>query len=84
MRSRCALPADRSTTNRLKALSRMQYALSDKKPLVDQRLDRLQHHYVNVRIDGPSRRAPASPAGAPSQEPAAPDIKHSTRSLRPA
>ncbi len=59
------------------------YALFDNKPLVDALLDRLQHHCITIRIDGPSLRAPAATAEAPSQAPAAPDIKRSTRTPRP-
>jgi DNA replication protein DnaC len=39
------------------------YALFDKKPLVDALLDRLQHHCITIRIDGPSLRSPDPPAG---------------------
>ena len=38
------------------------YDLFQKKPLVDALLDRLQHHCVIIRIDGPSLRDPASVA----------------------
>ena len=38
------------------------YELFDNKPMVDALLDRLQHHCITIRIDGPSLRAPA-PAG---------------------
>jgi hypothetical protein len=47
------------------------YALFDNKPLVDALLDRLQHHCITIRIDGPSLRAStagqatAAPASAP-------------------
>jgi DNA replication protein DnaC len=34
------------------------YELFQKKPLVDALLDRLQHHCVTIRIDGPSLRSP--------------------------
>lgn len=34
------------------------YGLFDQKPLVDALLDRLQHHCVTIRIDGPSLRCP--------------------------
>jgi len=34
------------------------YDLFDNKPLVDALLDRLQHHCITIRIDGPSLRAP--------------------------
>lgn len=52
------------------------YGLFDNKPLVDALLDRLQHHCITIRIDGPSLRACAvtdssAPAagigGCPSQ-----------------
>jgi len=38
------------------------YELFDNKPMVDALLDRLQHHCITIRIDGPSLRAPI-PAG---------------------
>ena len=38
------------------------YELFDKKPLVDALLDRLQHHCITIRIDGPSLRSPEPPA----------------------
>lgn len=48
------------------------YELFDNKPLVDALLDRLQHHCITIRIDGPSLRSseptkapPASPQQAP-------------------
>lgn len=43
------------------------YELFQRKPLVDAMLDRLQHHCVTIRIDGPSLRNPdpQPPAGAP-------------------
>jgi DNA replication protein DnaC len=41
------------------------YDLFDKKPLVDALLDRLQHHCVIIRIDGPSLRSPDLPATPP-------------------
>ena len=34
------------------------YELFQRKPLVDALLDRLQHHCITIRIDGPSLRAP--------------------------
>ena len=34
------------------------YELFDKKSLVDALLDRLQHHCITIRIDGPSLRSP--------------------------
>ena len=36
------------------------YELFQKKPLVDALLDRLQHHCITIRIDGPSLRSPQS------------------------
>jgi len=49
------------------------YALFDNKPLVDALLDRLQHHCITIRIDGPSLRAStagdASAAPVPSPRP---------------
>jgi len=38
------------------------YDLFQKKELVDALLDRLQHHCITIRIDGPSLRSPASTA----------------------
>ena len=43
------------------------YELFQKKPLVDALLDRLQHHCITIRIDGPSLRSPQPP---PSVRPA--------------
>jgi DNA replication protein DnaC len=37
------------------------YELFQKKPLVDALLDRLQHHCITIRIDGPSLRRPQPP-----------------------
>jgi DNA replication protein DnaC len=43
------------------------YELFQKKPLVDALLDRLQHHCITIRIDGPSLRSPDPlPAAASS------------------
>ena len=39
------------------------YDLFGKKSLVDALLDRLQHHCITIRIDGPSLRSPDPPAG---------------------
>src|SRR5215467_7623302 len=41
------------------------YELFQKKPLVDALLDRLQHHCITIRIDGPSLRSPEPRAPAP-------------------
>ena len=43
------------------------YGLFDNKPLVDALLDRLQHHCITIRIEGPSLRAAAA-ADAPAAE----------------
>jgi DNA replication protein DnaC len=51
------------------------YALFDNKPLVDALLDRLQHHCITIRIDGPSLRtnaaatSPEPPSPSPSARP---------------
>jgi hypothetical protein len=37
------------------------YELFQKKSLVDALLDRLQHHCITIRIDGPSLRSPEPP-----------------------
>jgi DNA replication protein DnaC len=37
------------------------YELFQKKPLVDALLDRLQHHCITIRINGPSLRSPEPP-----------------------
>ncbi len=44
------------------------YELFANKPLVDALLDRLRHHCITIRIDGPSLREPAPPTA--SQSPA--------------
>jgi DNA replication protein DnaC len=41
------------------------YELFEKKPLVDALLDRLQHHCITIRIDGPSLRTPTPPPDKP-------------------
>ena len=41
------------------------YELFPNKPLVDALLDRLQHHCITIRIQGPSLRSPASAAAVP-------------------
>jgi DNA replication protein DnaC len=41
------------------------YELFQKKPLVDALLDRLQHHCITIRIDGPSLRSPEPRAPVP-------------------
>jgi DNA replication protein DnaC len=45
------------------------YDLFDKKPLVDALLDRLQHHCITIRIDGPSLRSPELPATSSANPP---------------
>jgi DNA replication protein DnaC len=53
------------------------YGLFDNKPLVDALLDRLQHHGITIRIEGPSLRAstapdalaPTAPSSAPKRAP---------------
>jgi DNA replication protein DnaC len=45
------------------------YDLFDKKPLVDALLDRLQHHCITIRIDGPSLRSPEPPPAPSSANP---------------
>jgi len=47
------------------------YDLFQKKPLVDALLDRLQHHCVIIRINGPSLRDPASSVSGPRRTTAA-------------
>jgi DNA replication protein DnaC len=39
------------------------YELFRNKPLVDALLDRIQHHCITIRIDGPSLRTPSQPSG---------------------
>src|SRR3954453_12779637 len=63
------------------------YALFDKKPLVDALLDRLQHHCITIRIDGPSLRSPDLPATPPASPTRrtkgltpAPDVQSRSRS----
>jgi len=45
------------------------YGLFDKKPLVDALIDRLQHHCITIRIDGPSLRSPDCSAAPPPVSP---------------
>jgi DNA replication protein DnaC len=45
------------------------YDLFDKKSLVDALLDRLQHHCITIRIDGPSLRSPEPPATSSANSP---------------
>jgi len=43
------------------------YELFQRKPLVDALLDRLQHHCITIRIDGPSLRVPDPDPASPRQ-----------------
>jgi DNA replication protein DnaC len=45
------------------------YDLFHRKPLVDALLDRLQHHCVTIRINGPSLRGPMSAIATPPRPP---------------
>jgi len=47
------------------------YGLFDNKPLVDALLDRLQHHCITIRINGPSLRAADPSDATPSPSPSA-------------
>lgn len=44
------------------------YDLFKRKPLVDALLDRLRHHCITVRIDGPSLRVPEHEPSPPAQD----------------
>ena len=44
------------------------YDLFKRKPLVDALLDRLRHHCITVRIDGPSLRVPEQEPDPPDQD----------------
>ena len=44
------------------------YDLFKRKSLVDALLDRLQHHCITVRINGPSLRVPQQPPNPPAQD----------------
>ena len=44
------------------------YELFQRKPLVDALLDRLQHHCITIRIDGPSLRVPEQQPDRPTQD----------------
>ncbi len=45
------------------------YELFQRKPLVDALLDRLQHHCITIRIDGPSLRVPDADANSGASPP---------------
>jgi len=44
------------------------YDLFKRKPLVDALLDRLRHHCITVRINGPSLRVPEQPPNPPAED----------------
>lgn len=58
------------------------YALFQNKSLVDALLDRLQHHCITIRINGPSLRTPESPSQPPAVDETAARKKNTT--ARPA
>lgn len=63
------------------------YELFDNKPMVDALLDRLQHHCITIRIDGPSLRAPipaGEEPGATTPTPAPAHSKSNTTARRKA
>ena len=43
------------------------YELFKRKPLVDALLDRLRHHCISIRINGPSLRVPEQQPDPPTQ-----------------
>src|SRR5437867_2581684 len=55
------------------------YTLFQNKPLVDALLDRLQHHCITIRINGPSLRTPESKSPPTSKPPAS----HTKQSVAP-
>jgi hypothetical protein len=61
------------------------HELLQKKTLVDALLDRLQHHCITIRIDGPSLRSPDPPptaAAVPSRSPRRAAVKQPTSSTQ--
>src|SRR5438067_279760 len=61
------------------------YDLFANKPLVDALLDRLRHHCITIRIDGPSLREPAPPTASESPAEASalkPVLTRASRSAR--
>lgn len=56
------------------------YELFQKKPLVDALLDRLQHHCITIRINGPSLRNAPSPPAPASATPTKPSTRRSASS----
>lgn len=60
------------------------YELFQRKALVDALLDRLQHHCITIRIDGPSLRVPdPDPASEPSKERRKPTTRKNLPTPRP-
>mgnify|MGYP001578390454 FL=1 len=55
------------------------YELFQKKSLVDALLDRLQHHCIIIRINGPSLRSPEPAPPPPTPAPSSTSAKPSTR-----
>jgi DNA replication protein DnaC len=60
------------------------YDLFDKKSLVDALLDRLQHHCVTIRIDGPSLRSPEAAGVEPPAAASAGPSRRATKANPPA
>ena len=58
------------------------YELFDNKQMVDALLDRLQHHCITIRIDGPSLRAPAPASESPGPKPTPSHAKPSPTTRR--
>lgn len=58
------------------------YELFDNKPMVDALLDRLQHHCITIRIDGPSLRAPIAAGEEPGATTPAPAHSNSNTTAR--
>jgi DNA replication protein DnaC len=52
------------------------YDLFKRKPLVDALLDRLRHHCITVRINGPSLRVPEHEPNPPAQDDSSPPDQH--------
>lgn len=61
------------------------YELFHNKPLVDALLDRLHHHCITIRINGPSLRnpEPTAPVASPMATPPTPKDKSSRRTATP-
>ena len=60
------------------------YELFDNKQMVDALLDRLQHHCITIRINGPSLRAPNPVVIAPGATPTSPHSKPNPNAPRKA